>query len=62
MTAGTRIKITLGASRSKTYWAYTKNEAFNILSGENNPTDADKYILNLFNEGVLICADSRIFT
>lgn len=62
MTAGTRIKITLGASRSKTYWAYTKNEAFNILSGENNPIDSDKYILNLFNEGVLICADPRIFT
>lgn len=62
LTAGTRIKITLGASRSKTYWAYTDKEAFNILSGEKNPTDADKYILNLFNEGVLICADSRIFT
>ena len=64
--AGTHINITMGASyQNYSRWAYLSDDSYKYLwlnrtSGKLNALNRDT-VCNIYNQGVLICADPLIF-
>ena len=64
--AGTHINITMGASyKNYSRWAYLSDDSYKYLwlnrtSGKLNALNRDT-VCNIYNQGVLICADPLIF-